>query len=245
MTIRAIIFDMGNTLLRYDPPDLRWRACEEPGIDSLYWELIGLGYCQKLSRDAFVDRLFNKLQQGWQAAVAGQANLRAADWIAGCLKELRVPPDVVPIDELVALYIAPRRKTLHANPGAAETLAQLREQGYRLGLISNTVWPGRFHSADLASLELLPFLEHLTFSGDAGLWKPFPAIFQTTAEALGANPAETVFVGDSPQEDILGAQAAGMRAIWMHTTEFPLGTVQPDGQITRLSELPPLLEGWR
>jgi HAD superfamily hydrolase (TIGR01509 family) len=245
MTIRALIFDMGNTLLQYAPPTVSWRASEEPGIDGLYWEMIGLGYCQKLSRDAFVDRLFQKLQAGWQAAIAGKTNLRAADWIASSLSELKVPRNLVPIDELVALYIAPRRATLCAKPGARETLATLHEEGYRIGLISNTAWPGRFHMADLANLELLPYLHHLTFSGDAALWKPNPAIFQATAEALEASPTETVFIGDNPQEDILGAQAAGMRAIWVETPEFPLGTVQPDGQVAHLAELPALLEAWR
>lgn len=245
MTIRSLIFDMGNTLLSYAPPGTSWRASEEPGLDGLYWEMIGLGQCQKLSRDAFVDRLFRRLEAGWRAAVAGQANLRAADWIAASLQELKVPPTIAPIDELVALYIAPRRATLCARPGAAQTLAALHEAGYRLGLISNTAWPGRFHTADLASMKLLPYFDKLTFSSDAGVWKPAPAIFHSTAEALGASPQETVYIGDSPEEDILGAQAAGMRAIWVETAEFPLGTVRPDGQIAHLRELPALLESWQ
>ena len=236
---------MGNTLLSYAPLGTSWRKSEQPGIDGLYWEFVGLGYCQKLTPDAFVDKLFGRLQRGWQAAVVGKTNLRAADWIAESMVELRIPPSVAPIDELVALYIAPRRATLAARPGATTTLAALRAQGYQLGLISNTIWPGRAHRADLASLELLDYFDELSFSGDLGLWKPAPEIFLRTAEALGASASETLFVGDSPQEDILGAQAAGMRAVWVQTPEFALGNVQPDGQITSLSELPALLEAWR
>jgi FMN phosphatase YigB (HAD superfamily) len=44
---------------------------------------------------------------------------------------------------------------------------------------------------------------------------------------------------------VLGAQAAGMRAIWSQTPEFALGDVRPDGQIGALRELPALLEAWR
>ena len=62
--------------------------------------------------------------------------------------------------------------------------------------------------------------------------------------ALGATPAETVFVGDSPREDILGAQRVGMRAVWVRSREFPLGDVQPDGIIEALPELLPILDRW-
>ena len=46
-----------------------------------------------------------------------------------------------------------------------------------------------------------------------------------------------MFVGDSPQEDILGAQAVGMQAVWVRSPEFPLGDVQPDAIIDDHSAL--------
>ncbi|MCU0495563.1 MAG: HAD family hydrolase, partial [Chloroflexaceae bacterium] len=243
--MHAIIFDMGNTLLRYAPPTWSWQQCEETSIDALYWELVGLGYCQRVDRHAFFTEMFRRMQLGWQAAVAGEANLRLTDWIAGGLKHFRVPPTVAPLEELAAIYAAPLRAQVTAMPGAAETLAELRSRGYRLGLISNTSWPGEFHRADLAAFGLIEQLEHLTFSGEQAVWKPNPAIFQRTDEALGATPGESVFIGDSPTEDVLGAQAAGLRAIWMHTHEFPLADVQPDGQIAHLAELPELVDVMR
>ena len=51
-----------------------------------------------------------------------------------------------------------------------------------------------------------------TFGGK----KPDRAIFEAAAAFLGALPSETLFVGDNPTVDVLGAQAAGMRGAWLH-----------------------------
>ena len=119
------------------------------------------------------------------------------------------------------------------------------DAGQRIGLISNTIWPAELHIEDLEELGLLHYLEHLTFSGEIGMWKPSRQIFLHTLDALGVAPEQAVFVGDSPREDIVGAHAAGMRAIWIRSREFPLGDVQPDAIIESLPELLPILEHWR
>lgn len=57
------------------------------------------------------------------------------------------------------------------------------------------------------------------------------------------NPADAVFVGDSPKEDIRGAQQAGMRAIWVRSPEFPLPPdIHPEAIIENPGEVVPLLE---
>jgi putative hydrolase of the HAD superfamily len=64
--------------------------------------------------------------------------------------------------------------------------------------------------------------------------------------AIGVtDPAECVFVGDRPYDDIYGAKSLGMRAVLMPNSTVPSydGAV-PDAVITRLSELLPVIEGW-
>lgn len=244
MPTKAIIFDMGNTLLHYGSLEDSWRQAEEAGIDAVYWELVGQGHFAKLERAVFAERMFTRLVEGWRRAVAGEGNLRADEWLAGGLVEFKLKvPDRL-LGELIALYAAPRRARLCERPGAQATLAALRGRGLRLGLISNTMWPAVFHLADLEALGLRAHLDEATFSGEVGLWKPAPELFLHVAAALGAGAGEVVFVGDSPAEDIRGAQAAGMRAVWIFTPEFPLGTIRPDAQISRLEELPMLIEQW-
>lgn len=77
-----------------------------------------------------------------------------------------------------------------------------------------------------------------------GIWKPNRAIFEHALDALGVAPHEAVFVGDNPREDILGAQAVGMRGVLIASREFAQGDVQPDATINHVAELLPLIARW-
>lgn len=243
--IRAVIFDMGGTILRFRLSDTStWRESEEAGIRGIYQYLVEQGHPLAAHEDAFVDVMFNRLAEGWEQSTGGHINLRALDWIAAGVNHHALTLDEAALLEAARRYAKPIRESLRLMPGAQETLAALQEQGYRIGLISNTIWPAELHLEDLAELGVLPYFEHTIFSGDAGMWKPHAAIFRHALQALGATAGEAVFVGDSPREDILGAQAVGMRAVWQRNAEFPLGDVQPEAIIDALPELLPLFKRW-
>ncbi|MEN9934345.1 MAG: hypothetical protein RLZZ387_924 [Chloroflexota bacterium] len=244
--VRAVLFDMGNTLLKYaHPGNGTWREFETPGIRGVYRYLLEQGHPLPPHEDAFVEAMFARLAEGWQQATGGHVNLRLADWIAASVQEHRLTLGEAQLLEAVRRYAAALREGVAQTPGAAATLAALRAAGLRTGVISNTIWPGDLHREDLQTLGLLEHLEHQIFSGDIGLWKPHPDIFRRLLGLLDVAPEQAVFVGDSPREDILGAQALGMRAVWMRTAEFPLGDVRPDAAIDTLPELLPLLERWK
>jgi HAD superfamily hydrolase (TIGR01549 family) len=245
VVIQAVIFDMGGTLLRFMRPGTgSWRELEIPGIRGLYHYLIEQGHPIASHEDDFVEAMFARLAEGWEQSTGGHVNMRAVDWIAAGAADHAVTLDEQALHEAAYMYARPMRDGLTAMPGAVETLAVLREQGYRVGLISNTIWPAEFHIEDLAALGILPHVEHLDFSGELGYWKPNPRIFQHALSGLSCVPAQAVFVGDNPREDIQGAQQVGMRAVWMRSAEFPLGAVRPDATIEALVELSPILQRW-
>ena len=76
-----------------------------------------------------------------------------------------------------------------------------------------------------------------------GAHKPDPAIFQAAAAHLGVPPAQTLFVGDNPTADVLGAQSAGMKAAWLHRGHpWPSSLAGgPDYTLGSLSELTAIL----
>lgn len=78
-----------------------------------------------------------------------------------------------------------------------------------------------------------------TFGGK----KPSRAIFEAAAAHLGLPSAQILFVGDNPAVDILGAQAAGMKAAWVHRNQpWPQELDgQPDFMIGSISELAAIL----
>ena len=236
--IRAAIFDMGNTLLRFERPGTgTWREVEERGIHALYRYLLEEGHPIQAQEDVFVEAMFARLAMGWEQSTGGHINLRAAEWIAAGVADDGLMLDEQALIAAVHAYARPMQHGITVVPGAKAALAELRRRGVRIGLISNTIWPAELHLADLEQLGLREYLEYTIFSGDAGIWKPTPQIFERALTGLGVAPHEAIFIGDNPREDILGAQAIGMRAILVRGREFALGDVHPAAIIEDQTEL--------
>lgn len=241
--IRAVIFDMGGTLLRFVRPGTgSWREMEERGIRDLYRYFVDQGNPISEHEDDFVETMFARLAEGWEKSTGGVINLRAVDWIASGAERHQLNLNEQALMDAAQAYARPIREGVSVVTGAVEALAELRSRDIRVGLVSNTIWPGTLLLEDLLDLGLLQSIEHTIFSGDAGVWKPMPAIFERMLEALEVKAEEAVFVGDNPSEDILGAQRLGLRTIWVRSLEFPLGDVQPDAIIDDHTQLLQALE---
>ena len=95
-----------------------------------------------------------------------------------------------------------------------ETLTALREQGYRLGVVSNAwAFPFKhiFEMTTFNGVTLGSFFEHIVGSYEVGFRKPEPQIFFEAARRFGVDPEDCVFVGDNIDADIRGAANVGMR----------------------------------
>jgi len=134
--IRAVIFDMGGTLLRYPRPgNGAWREFEERGIRGLYRYLVAQGHPIADGEEAFVARMFERLAQGWERATGGHINLRAVDWIAAGAADHDLDLPESTLIEAVHHYARPLRDGVSAMPGAAMALAELRARySYRSDL---------------------------------------------------------------------------------------------------------------
>jgi putative hydrolase of the HAD superfamily len=129
---------------------------------------------------------------------------------------------------------------------AQETLALLKGLGYQIGLLSNTMFSGSAHIADLKRFALDSYFDAMLFSADAGKWKPSPDPYLDLLNQLNIAPEQSVFVGDDPANDMIGGQKAGLRTILMRSSErFHLpDSIKPDATIAHLSELPGVLSRW-
>ena len=75
-------------------------------------------------------------------------------------------------------------------------------------------------------------------SEEVGAAKPAPEIFRHALDAIDADPAETLFVGDHPDADICGAKRLGMPAAWVHLgRDWEMDTPRPDYVIGAVWEL--------
>ena len=117
-------------------------------------------------------------------------------------------------------------------PETYSTIQGLRENGYKLGLISNISWPVP-RSMRKAMNELF---DVVTYSMEHGMRKPHRAIFHDTLNRLGVKPNKSVHVGDDYGADIVGAKNAGMHAVHVQREEKQPAPLA-DRVITDLSEL--------
>lgn len=118
--------------------------------------------------------------------------------------------------------------------GAGALLRALRARA-RVGIVSNNLTREQHDK-----LRFCGFLEHLdaiVISEEAGVSKPDPRIFRLALERIGAGAHETVMIGDAWKNDIAGARAAGLRAIWFNPTGKP--RPEPAVEVDEIRSLDP------
>lgn len=248
MALHGVIFDMGETLLHYSPPGKTWLDIENTGSGAAYELLSSRGY-SLCPRDEALDIAWNHALTVWthldeydvrDLVLAHQMGLVAAQWGA---------PDLTATQQqaLAEAYMSAIQQGVIPLPKVQETLSSLCKRGLRIGLVSNTLWPGDFHLDDLARFGLTPYLDHMIFSADALAWKPHAEIFQMSLNALGLESDEAIFVGDSLYFDVWGAQQAGLKGVWIEQAlhwEPPGLEVHPDATITALPDLVDVVDRW-
>jgi epoxide hydrolase-like predicted phosphatase len=97
-----------------------------------------------------------------------------------------------------------------------EALRRARAQGIRTGLISNSMGAGRYDRSTFPDL-----FDGVVISGDEGIHKPQPEIYELGCERVGLAPGECVFVDDL-RENCEGAEAVGMTAVLHRGSERTL-----------------------
>ena len=95
-------------------------------------------------------------------------------------------------------------------PELPDALTRARDAGIRLGVISNS--EGRLQSV-FERVGVLPFFEIVVDSHLEGVAKPDPRIFQLALERMSLAADRTLYAGDLPEIDLIGANAAGMHAV--------------------------------
>jgi putative hydrolase of the HAD superfamily len=110
-----------------------------------------------------------------------------------------------------------------------------------LGIITNGPADVQRDKVDL--LQIRHLVDFVIISGEFGTSKPDPAIYTEALRKAGATADETVFVGDSAEHDIAGAQASGLRTVWINRcgSEWSGTGRAPDRQVRHIGELPRLV----
>ncbi len=201
MSLRAILFDAGNTLLFLDFSRLAREVGPAIGVPLTPEELAAQARpaARALENGSSTDRE------------------RASRYLESIFLLAGVAPEKLDMvrDTLLLMH---REKHLWADlpEGTAEGLEALAAAGYRLGVVSNS--DGRVEEA-LVAAGIRDHFELVIDSQLVGVEKPDPRIFELALERLGLGPAQALYVGDIYEVDVVGARRASLDVILLD----PLG----------------------
>jgi HAD superfamily hydrolase (TIGR01662 family) len=120
-------------------------------------------------------------------------------------------------------------KHWRAVPGGIELLKELKARGFTTGIVSNNLLEEQLQKLRICNLH--EHLDVLVISEEAGVSKPNARIYEIALERANAKAHETVMIGDAWENDIVGAQALGIRTIWYNC----YGTQNPDSRVPEIS----------
>ena len=191
---RAIFIDIDDTLLDYIPccrEAFELALPEHPEYFDLFFEISG--------------RLFSEAKHGLHT-IAEVMELYPKEFIA----TIGYPPEAV--DPFKHAFRAAWGKTHTLVPGAKEMLENLQAKGYRLFAASNSF--GNLQRSRLEKAGILKYFEDTYISMDIGYDKPDIRFYQEALRRCGLQAKEVLMIGESMTTDVIGAQKAGMDALF-------------------------------
>lgn len=232
---RAILFDLGNTLLEFE--NAPWPVMLDEAFAEAWQEL--RPRVPDLPEAPFLRAAFDRVM----ASSLGRAehesvDLRIERVLCEALASLGVRAEEEELRPAAFAHYRPIGARVTAYEDARSTLAELRGRGFRIGLVSNTLWPSSVHGEELVRFGLDEFFDATIFSSDVGATKPRPEIFAVMLRRLSVSPSSAMMIGDRRRTDVEGAKRLGITGVLKeHAGSREKSDVAPDHTIRSLSEL--------
>ncbi|HET9720273.1 MAG TPA: HAD-IA family hydrolase [Solirubrobacteraceae bacterium] len=200
--VRAVLLDAHGTLLGLKPP--------APALRALLAARFGIGVSLAQAEAAIAAEI-----RYYRAHLHEGRDERSVDDLRGrCSEVLRHALaaehllDGVGVGELTQTLLAALE--FHPYPEVPDVLERLRARGIRLVVASN--WDASLPHT-LRALGLLEHLDGVVTSAECGAPKPEPPVFERALELAAVPASAALHVGDSREEDVLGARRAGVEAV--------------------------------
>jgi HAD superfamily hydrolase (TIGR01549 family) len=198
--IRGVFFDLYGTLLIYGGMKAAW----SDWFTAFYSKLVPLGL--SISQESFsreCDRFFGKEQPQNK-----NDEFTIFERRIYCLCDrLGLAPSTDEVASIADHIAEVWQKQVRVDPDAAMVLGTLMG-GKALALVSNFDHPRHVKKVMLQH-QLTGFFQSIVISGDAGISKPDPRIFELALKQTGLSTSEVVYVGDT-EEDVIVSRAAGI-----------------------------------
>ena len=215
--IKAVIFDIDNTLYSYDENHIY-------GMEAL------AVYC----RDSFgittdeMQACYRKagrimtVRIGTDTAAIHSRMLRMQ-----CMLELLEQPLFPHARNMYHAYWDTFIQHIQSNPGILEFMKELKKRKIRIGI--GTDMTAYVQYRKLEAIGVTSYIDFIVTSEEAGVEKPTPHLFELCVEKAGVPAGECAFIGDNLTKDVKGAWDNGLKGIcyakWIEQqeeTEYPV-----------------------
>lgn len=239
----AVIFDLDDTLIDWSERSMSGAEINRRHMGYVYDFLSADGHTLP-ERDEFLDCFREVVVASWQEAKKTWAGVNFAQVLQDSLVACELDVSQIDLNAVMRAYDWQPMPGVRPYLDARPVLEAIKQRGYKIGLITNSMQPMWMRDVELEAYDILHFFDARVTSGDTGYMKPHPIIYRQLLAQLDVEPQRAVFVGDRPANDIAGANSVGLVSVLMDPPHLQrdLGDVQPDFTITQLRELLPILE---
>jgi putative hydrolase of the HAD superfamily len=207
MSCKAIIFDYIGTLVNCKNYSM------ESSKEKLYTSLLAEGF--NVSKERFLEEYNRSHQKYRKVRYEQHKEVTNAIWVAEALQKLgfEVAPDDPRVKAALNVFFQDFVDSLELREGAKKLVKQAKGQ-CKVALISNFTHAPVIYKS-LRKIGISEHFDVVVVSDEVGWRKPCSKIFQTALDKLQIKSCEAVFIGDSPIEDIKGAQDAGLKTVFV------------------------------
>jgi len=243
----AVVLDLYDTIVRWDPaqlPEVEWRGRKFRSTEPFQIEILQPRFGYQLDVERWLGVYHSVVEEIMAEREQGEIETTCDERFVRALTRFGMPPGDQMARLARELTQVHMRHVRRVTSAPAERVAAVRKIAphYRLGLLSNFDDSRTGHEV-LSDTGVSHLFEAVIISADAGMRKPNPKIFEQMLAMLSLAAGEVLFVGDTPQHDVVGPARVGMRTAWISAGKgpWPEGLSAPDYVIGDLAELPALL----
>lgn len=231
----AIIFDMGSTLIEFE--NSSWEVLNKLCAENSY-EFLKKKNLIEIDYKIWLFLLESGFEKVFKDSDKDLKEIKFEDIMASFFKRLKFEISDGLYSNFLEAYYKPVTEQITLVDGAVDILRFFKGEKIKIGLVSNTIFPERFHLKELKRFGIFPYLNVFLFSSSVGYKKPHPKIFKLCLRRLNVNPKNSIFVGDKLVEDIGGAQNVGIKTILLSKKGRDYSKpIVPDGSINDLYQL--------
>jgi HAD superfamily hydrolase (TIGR01662 family) len=220
MSFHAVLFDLGDTLIDFEPMDSR--AVFKIGAERTYSYLAQVG-CKLPPFKKYCSSQLSAIRWSYLRAKITRQEFNSLHLLRKLAKKHHFQDNEQILTRLAWLWYEPVIEYTSVEPEMIDTLAWLKFRGIKMGIISNTFVPGEVLDEHLRKVGLFSYFPVRIYSSEVGYRKPDKRIFEMALKELKADAATTLFIGDIVKTDMVGARRCGMKTAlkqpWANITQ--------------------------